>query len=47
VPPGSGRLNIMITKEKAAKIEITGTSRVVNNRLSRWSATYQNGAAAA
>ena len=45
VPPGSGRLNIMITKENAANSEISGTSRVCSAFRTRRSATYQNGAA--
>ena len=46
VPPGSGKLNIMITNENAAKTESSGTIRVFSSRLTRWSAMYQNGAAA-
>jgi hypothetical protein len=46
VPPGSGRLNIIITKEKAEKTDSKGTRRVVSSRRTRWSAIYQNGAAA-
>ena len=33
VPPGSGRLNIMITKEKAAKREIKGIKPRVEGRF--------------
>ena len=47
VPPGSGRLNIMITKENAANREISGMSRACKADLTRFRATYQNGAAAA
>ncbi len=44
VPPGSGRLNIMMTKENAAKSESSGTRRVCSAFLTRWRATHQNGA---
>src|SRR5215831_18422306 len=47
VPPGSGRLNIMITKENAENTEISGTIREWRVALSRRSATYQNGVEAA
>ena len=47
VPPGSGRLNIIMTKENAANSEISGISRACNSRFTRCNATYQNGAAAA
>ena len=47
VPPGSGRLNIMMTKEKAAKSEISGTKRVASSARTRRNATAQNGSAAA
>ncbi len=43
VPPGSGRLNIMMTKEKAANSASKGTRRVCSDFLTRDSATYQNG----
>ena len=45
VPPGSGRLNIMTTNEKAAKTEISGTTRVSSMRFSRRSAEYHPAAA--
>ena len=41
VPPGSGRLNIIRTKENAAKTDISGTMRVVRVRLMRRKAPYQ------
>ncbi len=44
VPPGSGRLNIMMTKQNAAKSESSGTRRVCSAFLTRRSATHQNGA---
>jgi hypothetical protein len=44
VPPGSGRLNIITTKEKAANSESNGISFVVSRRFNRRSETYQNGA---
>ena len=47
VPPGSGRLNIMTTKENAANSESNGTRRVCSALFTRWTATYQNGAAPA
>lgn len=47
VPPGSGRLNIMITNENAANSDSSGTSRVLSSRRTLRSATYQNGAEAA
>ncbi len=47
VPPGSGRLNIMMTNEKAAKSEIKGTKRVASSARTRRSAIVQNGSAAA
>jgi hypothetical protein len=46
VPPGTGRLNIMITKENATKTASRGTVRVVRVFRIRFRATYQNGAAA-
>ena len=45
VPPGSGRLNIMTTNAKAAKTEISGTTRVSSMRFSRRSAEYHPAAA--
>ncbi len=36
----------MITNEKAANTESSGTSRVLSNRLTLRNAVYQNGAAA-
>ncbi len=47
VPPGSGRLNIMITKENAAKSDTSGTKRVASRAFTRRSATAQNGTTAA
>src|SRR5277367_2070550 len=47
VPPGSGRLNIMMTKENAANSESSGTSRVCSRFFTRRIAVYQNGAAPA
>src|ERR1017187_2030768 len=47
VPPGSGRLNIMMTKENAANREISGMRRACKADFTRRRATYQNGAAAA
>ena len=47
VPPGSGRLNIMITKEKADTTDSSGTSLVFSPLPSRRVATYQKGRAAA
>src|SRR5579863_8682066 len=44
VPPGSGRLNIMMTKEKAANSESSGTSRVCSRLFTRRIAVYQKGA---
>lgn len=46
VPPGSGKLNIMMTNEKAANTESRGIIRVFNMRRTRLSATTQNGLAA-
>src|SRR4029079_2524802 len=46
VPPGIGMLNIMIVKEKAAKIASSGTICPDIDRLSLRPAVYQNGAAA-
>ncbi len=46
VPPGSGRLNIMTTKEKAANTESSGISRVVSRRFTFRSASHQKGVAA-
>ena len=47
VPPGIGRLNIMMTNEKAETAASSGTRRVCSRRFTRSSATYQNGAAMA
>ena len=47
VPPGSGRLNIMTTKEKAAKTDSSGIMRVCKAAFRRLRAIYQKGAAAA
>ena len=47
VPPGSGRLNIMMMKENAANTESSGTICVLNTRFIRCKETYQNGAAPA
>jgi hypothetical protein len=47
VPPHTGRLNIMITKQNADINESSGIIRALNARFSRRSATYQNGAAPA
>ena len=47
VPPGSGKLNIMITNEKAAKSATSGTNRVASSTRTRRSAAAQNGSAAA
>ena len=46
VPPGNGKLNIIITNENAEKTASSGTRRVFSRRRTRWSAIYQNGAAA-
>src|SRR5262249_6117148 len=45
VPPGSGTLNIMITKANAANTDSSGIKRALNWRLHRRTATYQNGIA--
>src|SRR4051812_4610097 len=47
VPPGSGRLNIMMTKAKAAKTEMSGIMRPVRTRLTRRRAEYHAAAAPA
>src|ERR1700733_14754778 len=47
VPPGSGRLNIMTTKEKAAKTDSSGIMRVCKAAFRRLRAIYQKGAATA
>src|SRR5580692_3247924 len=47
VPPGSGRLNIMTTKEKAAKTDSRGIMRVCKAAFRRLRAIYQKGAATA
>ena len=44
VPPGRGRLNIMMMNENAAKTERRGTILVFIARFRRWRAVYQNGA---
>ena len=44
VPPGRGRLNIIMMKEKAAKTESKGTMRVWTRRSTRRSEVYQKGA---
>src|SRR6516165_3119123 len=41
VPPGSGRLNIITTKENAANTETRETARVLNVALRRRKAPYQ------
>jgi hypothetical protein len=47
VPPGNGKLNIMMTNENAANTDNMGTIRELSMRLTRLPAMYQNGAAAA
>src|ERR1700679_2385748 len=47
VPPGKGKLNIMTTKENAAKRDSRGTACVFNRRFIFCSETYQNGVAPA
>src|ERR1051325_855736 len=44
VPPGSGRLNIMMMKENAANTDSSGTIRVFSTRFIFCSDMYQNGA---
>src|SRR5579872_6348531 len=44
VPPGSGRLNIMMTKEKAANRDSSSTRRVCRSFFTRRSPVYQKGA---
>ena len=44
VPPGNGRLNIIMMNENAAKTDSRGTMRVCNPRCMRRSETHQNGA---
>src|SRR5262245_1207563 len=44
VPTGSGKLNIMMTKENAATSETRGTRRVWSAFRTRSRATYQKGA---
>ena len=44
VPPGKGRLNIMMMNENAANTERSGTIRVFIARFKRRRAVYQNGA---
>ena len=46
VPPGIGRLNIMMTKLKAEVTASSGTTRLCSTRFTRLTATYQKGAAA-
>jgi hypothetical protein len=46
VPPGSGRLNIMMTKENAANTDSRGIIRVFNIFFTRLRATIQKGTAA-
>ena len=46
VPPGSGTLNIMMTKQNALETATRGTNRVCSKRLIRANATYQKGMAA-
>ena len=45
VPPGSGTLNIMMTKQNALTTASSGTRRVLSNRLTRANAIYQIGIA--
>src|SRR6202142_4444534 len=40
VPPGSGKLNIITTNAKAAKTEMSGTTRLSSALLRRFSAPY-------
>jgi len=47
VPPGTGILNIIRTKEKAEKSASTGTVRAVSVLRTRFTATAQKGTAAA
>ena len=44
VPPGNGRLNIMMMNENAANTDSSGTIWVFNARFIRCSDVYQNGA---
>ena len=44
VPPGSGRLNIMMMNENAANTDNSGTILVFNARFIFLSDVYQNGA---
>ena len=44
VPPGSGRLNIMMMNENAANTESSGTMWVFSPRFMRRSDIHQNGA---
>ena len=46
VPPGKGKLNIMMTKESAAITDSKGTRRVARLFFTRCKAIYQNGAEA-
>jgi hypothetical protein len=46
VPPGRGTLNIMMTKEKAAKRAMRGTIFAVKTPFTFWLARYQKGAVA-
>jgi len=47
VPPGTGALNIMIVKEKAARMDRRGTVLLVRASLIFFAALYQKGATAA
>ncbi len=47
VPPGTGTLNIITTKEKAAKTESSGTFFAVSVLLTFLADRYQTGALAA
>ncbi len=44
VPPGSGRLNIMMMNENAANTDSSGTICVLKVRFIRCRDTYQKGA---
>src|ERR1700733_10729048 len=46
VPPGSGMLNIITTKQKAAKSETSGIKRVCRRRRRERKPAYQKGVAA-
>ena len=47
VPPGNGKLNIMMMKQKAANSPNKGAARVFKVLLARLRAVYQKGVAAA